>query len=192
MHSRALLVALALGPLGLVAAGCGGSSTPPSVAHIGPTTTPAVAPASGSGPGPGAKAGSQADFVAFVDCMQKHGIQAQLGQGGRGVSITGQVDPNSAQFKKAQQTCQKLLPGGGPQPLSPAQQAQEVKELITLAACMRTHGYPTFPDPTSQGTFDFSSASGVNPNSTQFQTAMNTCRPRGGKVPLRIGFRVGG
>ena len=120
--------------------------------------------------------------------MQKHGVQAQLAPGGRGVSISG-GNPNSPQFQKAQQTCQKLLPGGGPQPLTPAEEAQETKELLALAKCMRTHGYPSFPDPDSQGAFDFSGGS-VDPNSSQFQAAMTACHPGNSKVPLRIGIRV--
>ena len=56
---------------------------------------------------------------------------------------------------------------------------------------MRTHGYPGFPDPNSQGAFDFGGASGVDPNSAQFQAAMTACHPGNSKVPLRIGIRVG-
>jgi len=170
----------------VVAAGCGGSKTP-NVASLGPSTTGSTTTSQPSGP-----AGNNSDpnaFVRFVACMQRHGIHAQIGQGGRGVSISG-GDPSSPQFKAAQKVCQKLLPGGGPQPLTPAQEAQEVKELLVLAKCMRRHGYPSFPDPDSQGVFDFSGASAVDPNSTQFQQAMSTCRPGGGKVPLRIGIRV--
>lgn len=190
MRDRAIILLLALGALSVLAAGCGGGSPTPGVAHIGATT--ATAPAlSGGSASPAPSAGGKANFVAFVDCMQKYGVQAQLGQGGRGVSITGGPGPNAPQFQKAQQACQKLLPGGGPQPLSPAQQAQEVKLLVGLAACMRSHGYPNFPDPSAQGVFSLTSASGVDPNSQQFQSAMNTCRPHDDNgVPLRIGIRA--
>jgi len=63
--------------------------------------------------------------------------------------------------------------------------------LLTLATCMRAHGYPNFPDPDSQGVFDFSGSgsSAIDPGSPQFQSAMNTCKPSG-KIPLRIGLRV--
>jgi hypothetical protein len=181
----------AVGGLSIFVAGCGGGSHAPGVAQIGPATTTTGSLSGGSTQSPVSNAASKADFVAFVDCMQKHGIQAQLGAGGRGVSITAGGGPNSPGFQKAQQACQKLLPNGGPQPLSPAQQAQEVKELVALAACMRTHGFPNFPDPSSQGVFTLTPANGVDPNSSQFQSAMTSCRPQGGRgVPLRIGLRV--
>ncbi len=182
------LVAVGVAGLALLAGGCGGSKTP-AVASLGPTTTPTTTATPPPSPGAGTKPSATA-FVAFVNCLQKHGIQALLGSGGRGVSING-GDPNSPQFQKAQQACQKLLPGGGPKPLTPAEQAQETTELLALARCMRTHGYPSFPDPNSQGAFDFTGAS-VDPSSSQFQTAMSACRPGNSKVPLRIGIRVGG
>jgi len=186
-RARCALFVSALAGLSLLASGCGGGKTS-GVASLGPTTTSTAQgePSSSTA----SRKDDPAGIVRFVSCMQHRGIQAQLGQGGRGVSISG-GDPNSPQFKAAQKACQKLLPGGGPQPLSPAQQAIELKELLSLAKCMRTHGYPSFPDPNSQGAFDFSGANAVDPNSTQFQQAMNTCHPKGGKVPLRIGIRVG-
>ncbi len=184
---RTRVVAVAGVALALIAAGCGGGSKTPAVASLGPTTTHTTTAAPSTPTATGGKPGATA-FVAFVGCLQKHGVQAQLGPDGRGVSITG-GDPSSPQFQKAQQACQKLLPGGGPQPLTPAEQAQETKELLALAKCMRTHGYPSFPDPDSQGAFDFNISS-IDPNSPPFQTAMGACRPGNSKVPLRIGIRA--
>jgi hypothetical protein len=187
MVKKHFLLAMAAALTVVVAAGCGGSRSP-GVASLGPSTT-----TSASSQPPPSAAGSKPNatgFVAFVDCLQRHGIQAQLGPGGRGVSITAANGPNSPQLHAAQKACQKLMPGGGPQPLSPAEQAQELRELLSLARCMRTHGYPSFPDPDGQGAFDFSGSSGFDPNSTEFQQAMSACRPTGAKVPLRIGIRV--
>jgi hypothetical protein len=122
--------------------------------------------------------------------MQQHGIQAQLGQGGHGISISG-ADPSSSQMQRAQTACSKLLPGGGPKALTPAQQAQMIRQLVELASCMRKHGFPNFPDPDGQGGFDLSQASGIDPGSPKFQQAMTTCQP-GGNGHLRIGIRVSG
>jgi hypothetical protein len=174
---------------GVVVSGCGGGSSSPSVASLGPTG-PTTTTSSAAAGGPSPSKPSATAFVAFVHCLQQHGVPAQLGSQGRGVSISG-GDPNSPQFQAAQKACQKLLPGGGPQLLSPAQRAQELRELLALAGCMRKHGYPSFPDPNSQGGFDFSSGGTIDPQSPQFQSAMSTCRPRNGKVPLRIGIRLG-
>jgi len=56
----------------------------------------------------------------FAKCMRAHGVKVEL-QAGRGVRIqiqptsgSGLPNPESPAFKRAQGTCQKLLPGGGP------------------------------------------------------------------------------
>jgi hypothetical protein len=51
---------------------------------------------------------------------------------------------------------------------------------LAFAGCMRTHGVPNFPDPTSSGGLLFHG----NPNSSQFASANNACQhllPNGGK-----------
>jgi hypothetical protein len=69
---------------------------------------------------PGLQSGSaqsnqqQSQALKYAQCMRKNGVpkfpdpQAQ----GGGLIVGGDVDPNSPQFKSAQQTCRKLLPGG--------------------------------------------------------------------------------
>jgi len=58
-------------------------------------------------------------------------------------------------------------------------------DLLKFAQCMRANGEPNFPDPNGQGMIQFSSSSGVNPQSPQFQAAQQRCAkyaPRGGKT----------
>jgi hypothetical protein len=52
--------------------------------------------------------------------------------------------------------------------------------MTQFAACMRSHGEPTFPDPNAQGVI---SGSNLDPSSPQFQQAMRACQkdlPNGG------------
>jgi hypothetical protein len=46
---------------------------------------------------------------------------------------------------------------------------------IKFAVCMRSHGVPNFPDPSSGGGIHISSSSGINPQSPGFQAAQNAC-----------------
>jgi hypothetical protein len=207
---RRSLFVPALAGLTLLAAGCGGGSSP-SVASLGTTTgntptgttTPGssasggLGPATSGGSGTGgvhsaiAGGGSVEQLTQYAACMRKNGVPNfpdPNTQGQLSFSSANGFDPRSAAFQHAQQGCQKLIPNGR-QP-SPAQQAQERTELLTLAQCMRKHGYPSFPDPDSQGAFDFTGASAVDPNSLQFQSAMSACRPSNGKVPLSIGIKA--
>jgi hypothetical protein len=188
--SRVAVAAASLACLGLVLAGCGGGGKAPKVASLGTTSTPTTTSSGSASSGPPNQAQATHDFVKFANCMDRHGVQVQVAQGGRGISINGGPGPDSATMKRAQAACQKLLPGGGPKALTPAQAAQNLKGLLKLAQCMRTHGYPSFPDPNGQGVFNLGASSGFDPNSAQFQSAMNACgKLAGGR--LRIGIRAG-
>jgi hypothetical protein len=103
-------------------------------------------------------------------------------------------------LQAAQTACQPLYPNNG----SLQQQTQQcvstgncpqtlLQQLMTVersyARCMRSHGVPTWPDPTvgakGRPVFDLSSA-GIDPQSTdssQFQSKEAACRSLVGSVP---------
>jgi hypothetical protein len=163
----------------VLASGCGGRSKSPGVASLGPGST---AMKSGKHH-PIVPAG--ASFARFAQCMTKHGIPASTGPQGRGVQIEASKfkgGPNSPLLQSAQKACQKYLPGGPPEPLSPAQLARQGQQMRAMTACVRKHGYPNFPDPKlidGRWGLAIDPSSGVNPGSKKFQTAMQACRPGG-------------
>lgn len=53
---------------------------------------------------------------------------------------------------------------------------QSYSQGLKYAQCMRSHGLADFPDPSSDGSFQFGSSSGINPASSQFQAASSSCR----------------
>ena len=56
--------------------------------------------------------------------------------------------------------------------------------LLAFAKCMRSHGVPNFPDPSSSGQLDLT---GVNSQSPAFQAAANDCKSFGvGSTPKAI------
>jgi hypothetical protein len=161
----------ALATAGIVAllVGCGGTSSP-GVAHTGST-------ASSTGRAAARVSGPKSP-VAYAACMRSHGVPGfpDPGRSGR-FSLGSSIDPSSPQFQAAQKACQSLLSTGGSSfatqaasgTISPEKQAQ----LLRFARCMRSHGVPSFPDPTSQG---IALSSSVDPKSPQFQVATQACR----------------
>jgi hypothetical protein len=83
------------------------------------------------------------------------------------------VNPNSSQFRSAQRVCGALLPGGGVGAnITLADQADYLKAV----SCMRSHGFPDFPDPTiAKNDVHFTVPSGINQSSSQFKEAVTTC-----------------
>ena len=151
----------ALAAVALLAAACGGS--------------PAHAPASGNS--------GIARLEDYAKCMRSHGIKdfpdPQPNPGGQGGSFQYSSGPgsdlnhNDPRFQAADQACQSLLP----QPGVPS--AQRIAGLVKLAQCMRSHGFPNFPDPNSQGAFD---SSKFDSSSPQLQSAMQTCQQQTGST----------
>jgi hypothetical protein len=109
--------------------------------------------------------------------MRSHGLLGfpDPSSGGR-LSLGSGVDPSSRQFQAAQQICKSLLPAGGSslhaQSGSGSLTPQKQRQLLAFARCMRTHGEPNFPDPTSQG---IALSGGIDPKSAQFRAATQAC-----------------
>jgi hypothetical protein len=165
---RVVLLVAMIACLGMFAAGCGGT-TGSGVAHL-ETSTAATNTETA------AVSGSRSP-VAYARCMRSHGVPTFPDPDSQGhLSSSSIPNLNSPQYRKAQEACRSLLPqgytgqGGSPTggSLTPQQQAQFLK----YARCMRAHGLPNFPDPTSSGL----TLSGIDPNAPRFQAAQKVCR----------------
>jgi hypothetical protein len=117
--------------------------------------------------------------------MRSHGEpnmpEPTIDKSGHHVSIdinaAAGIDPNTPQFAAATSACKHLLPNqgvpSGGQAITPADQADYLKGAV----CMRSHGFPTFPDPTFQNnSVAFNTQTPINTNSSQFQSALKTCQ----------------
>jgi hypothetical protein len=167
MSKRIHLLALAgVVGLSLLASACGGSNSD----------------SGGSGSQNNPRLGA---LVAFSACMRQHGLPnfpdpKAVGHGyGLTIGSENGLDPNSPQFKTAQQACKQLLPNGGQQ--SSQEQAKQLQTALNYAACIRSHGVPNYPDPkaASGGGIELGEA----PDSPQFKTAQKACQhllPGGG------------
>jgi hypothetical protein len=178
----------ALMAFGMLVAGCGGGSPASGVASLGSShssKTSTSTASQGAGGSAGASGGGEpspgSQAVAYASCMHTHGIpnfpEPQVSQHGNSTSIKMAVPAGVGQnprFKAASEACRKLLPGGGPgnhAPLTPAQQEQYLK----VAACIRSHGVPNFPDPTFSGGGVHIDRRGLDMSSPTFEAAVRAC-----------------
>jgi hypothetical protein len=171
--ARACAWAIALASLALVSAACSGGTTGPNVAQV--SSTPGASPTGRSG------------GLAFAACMRSHGISG-FPDSGRIEPGSG-IDLNSTQFQVAQRACGSLLLQGSGNSLPPA---ADQRSALEFAACMRSHGVPSFPDPTFLGgrKLVITLPAGVSGDSPLFQTALRACQslvvlPGGGPHPKR-------
>ena len=146
---------------GLVLAAVACSSSPSS----------SSAPASGGGTGSEPATG----MLAYAQCVRAHGMPNWPDPGADGhepASTKNLVsDPH---FATADHACRHLIPGG-----TSAQFAADARQYVRFAQCVRAHGVPNFPDPSTDpdGSPVFNLAnSGVNVQSPQVQSAALGCQ----------------
>jgi hypothetical protein len=151
-----------LGCLGLLVAGCGGGSGSPS---------------KGGGSASITQKQEVSSYVTYAACLNKHGVEVQVARTGGLVweAAPGVPGPQSPQALAAERDCTALEPTGWPQPPSAAQNAENLVLMLRYAKCIRAHGVPDFPDPTSEG-LRISPSSGIDLNSPAFRAAEKSCQ----------------
>ena len=153
-------LALAILAIGVLSAGCGGSSPSRKLA--------------GSG------------SLRFSMCMRASGVPnfPDVGRGGMRIEGSGQtisvngVSVDASAFPAARQTCEKYMPHMDRTPAQTAQAAQARARGLEFARCMRSHGVPSFPDPralSSSGGSQVVYLPGINPQSPAFQAGAKAC-----------------
>ena len=91
-----------------------------------------------------------------------------------GGGVLTEVTPSTqARISRAQADLQEALPNAIQTPTA-AQSARMLALLLQFAECMRAHGLPNFPDPTSNG-IRIAQNSGIDPQSPQYQAAQQAC-----------------
>jgi hypothetical protein len=187
---RGLGAAFALALVVLIFAACGGSAGPgvASVAHHAENFSSTGKSATGSPPtnqnaGGGASGptiGMGGVTVKYSACMRAHGLPNFPDPNSEGQVSISNVNPNSTTFADAQRDCGRFSASGASgKPPSAAQQAKILANALKFSVCMRAHGVPNFPDPTTgpngSGVALRISKGELNANSSEFQRAQKAC-----------------
>jgi hypothetical protein len=124
---------------------------------------------------------AQQDAVNFAGCMRSHGVP-NFPDPTSPHEFKASMSPSSPlarspAFRSATTACQHLLPGGGPPTQSAAHSEGQIAALLAFARCLRTHGFPNFPDPTSGGqvTHEMLANAGINLHEPRVLHAADAC-----------------
>jgi hypothetical protein len=122
----------------------------------------------------------------FARCMRDHGVAGFYMLAGDNnpnepeLAIPGwhstPVSGGSPVVGSAMKACQHII---GVQPASQGMQHKQFEQALTAAACMRSHGYPDWPDPQHGGPGGVNMPgppAGVDTSSPQVQKAARTCK----------------
>lgn len=166
--------------LAVVINACGATSAP-GVASIG-SSTATTSPGSDSH-APAAVAADYSQALKYSECMRAHGDPDFPDPNGAGLIPFGTTNRNGSSspgpqdepgYTSANKVCGHLLPNGG-RPTA-AQVAYIGSQLLKFSQCMRSHGLPSWPDPTiSSHVIGFEGISQSVINSPAYKRAEKSC-----------------
>ena len=116
--------------------------------------------------------------LVYSRCVRSHGVPDFPDPGSNGqirkeAAVRALRGVSDSRAKAATNACANLNPAGQE---SPTLTAHEQRDYLKAAACMRSHGIASFPDPAfSGGGVHFSIPSSVDTRSERFTQARRTC-----------------
>ena len=135
-----------------------------ALAACGSNQTHTVPTLGGGSAQQGASPGSLAAARAAVACARTHGMPGVpdpvLGANGQVTFPGGSPNLTPAARSACAAQIRAALPGG---PAQSTESASDIQALLRVAACMRTHGFPRWPDPNQRGEFHVKSADAGTP-----------------------------
>jgi hypothetical protein len=154
----------------LLAAACGGTSSP-GVANVSSSTTTVTT------------ATTQNGLAGYARCMRGHDVPGfpnpVTGEGIPKGALIAAAEGNPQVFAAAQAACGPI-PNGSFAPQQTAQQTRtRIADWLSFAGCMRSHGVERFPDPDAQGHLSVAmvEAQGIDIHSPAVLHAVATCLP---------------
>ena len=90
--------------------------------------------------------------LAYSRCMRSHGVARfpDPTSGGAVPKVSpAELGVSGAQLAAAQRVCQNLLPAGTGDQFPPGEVQQLLIGMLRFSRCMRAHGVPKWPDPTT-------------------------------------------
>jgi hypothetical protein len=123
--------------------------------------------------------------LAYSRCMRSHGVPSYPDPTSSGVipKVSSQ-EVNSPQFRAAARACQRLLPPGTDDMFPPGEVQQLLIGMLRFSECMRSHGVPNWPDPTTDAEgrpeFPLSNVPGTSRaywRSARITRVQNECQP---------------
>jgi hypothetical protein len=164
-HRPSTFIAVfATAAVSLIVAACGGSS---------PHGTTSASNSSGRP----TQAQAQHDAVRFADCMRSNGASNFPDPTTSPRAFKGAVNAKSPAVVSAERTCGRLLPEFGRSSQSEVRTHAQIAAMLAFARCIRSHGFGTFPDPTSTGdvTHQMIATAGIDLHQPAVLQAADTC-----------------
>jgi hypothetical protein len=119
--------------------------------------------------------------VNFAGCMRSHGVPfpdpTTSPRAFKNAFAPNSALAQSPAFQSAYKTCRHLLPNDGAPSQGAAHSQAQIAAMMAFARCIRSHGFPSFPDPTSSGelTHEMVANAGINLHQPAVLQAGDAC-----------------
>jgi hypothetical protein len=120
---------------------------------------------------------TQEELVRFAACMRAHGVPNFPDPATDPVAFKQSFSQKSPAYETAGTDCQHLLPASRQQSQSAAQTHAQVVAGVAFARCIRSHGFPRFPDPSATGQLSHQmlATAGINIHEPAVVLAADAC-----------------
>jgi hypothetical protein len=104
------------------------------------------------------------ELVRFGDCMRTHGVPNFPDAATSPRQFKNALESTSPAFVSAATQCRHLAPSLGRSSHADVHSQAQTDAMLAFARCLRSHGFPNFPDPTSTGsvTHQMIAAAGID------------------------------
>jgi hypothetical protein len=101
-------------------------------------------------------AGTQSGALAYARCMHSHGVPnfpdpTTSRENSKRAVVSALRAVTNSRAQAAQTACMNVNGGSPGAGQGTAQRQARTTAMLAFARCVRSHGFPNFPDPTSQG-----------------------------------------
>ena len=155
-----------------------GVLTKAAVARFAAEQSSPSSSSSAGAPTPAQMKQGQQEAVRFAECIRSHGVPSFPDPTSpREFKLYVASSEGSPAFRSAETACEHVLPGGGPPSQTAAQRQAQIVAALAFAQCLRSHGLPNFPDPTSrrQITHEMLANAGIDPRQPTVLHAADAC-----------------
>jgi len=120
---------------------------------------------------------AQREILAFTSCMHAHGVAGLANPAPS--NLKAELAPTTQHtpaFQAALPACAHLLPVGASD-RTPRETLAHKAAFMAFARCIRTHGFPSFPDPSTSGqiTHEMVAGAGINLHQPAVLRAGDAC-----------------
>jgi hypothetical protein len=117
------------------------------------------------------------DMERFANCLHAHGVSGLPDPVASPLAFKDSFRNATPTLVSANNACSHLVPGQHQPSQSAPHTISQIHAMLNFARCIRSHGFPRFPDPTSTGDVDHQmlARAGINLHQPAIAQAADDC-----------------